>query len=106
MGIDASNRDGRLVVSRVTRDTPAYFAGLNTDDELIAINGYRVPADGLDSRLDAFAPGEAVKVMISRRGQVLTLDLTLSEKPREWKLEIDADADEQQTARLDAWLGE
>ena len=43
--LSTSDENGRLTVSRVVAGGPAAVAGINVDDELIAINGYRVTSD-------------------------------------------------------------
>jgi predicted metalloprotease with PDZ domain len=45
-------------------------------------------------------------VLVARRGQLLKLEVTLGDEPREtWKLKIRPDATPEQTANLEAWLG-
>src|SRR6185503_11524709 len=39
-------------------------AGLNVDDEIIAIDDYRVRADRLDNRLDKYRPGDKVTLLV------------------------------------------
>ena len=42
LGATLRNDAGRLVVAQVHRGTPAEKAGVNVDDEILAIGGYRV----------------------------------------------------------------
>ena len=77
LGINTRNDAGRLVVSQVRRDTPALAAGLNVDDEILAIDDYRVRADRLDNRLEQYKPGDKVTLLVARREQLLRLELTL-----------------------------
>ena len=51
LGMSTRNIDGRVVVTQVRRGTPAFEAGLNVDDEILAMNGFRVRADQLAARL-------------------------------------------------------
>ena len=60
LGATTRNDGGRLVVSAVRRETPAYAAGLNVDDEILAIDDVRVRADGLTARLEQYQPGDSV----------------------------------------------
>ena len=60
LGMTTRNDAGRLVVSQIRRDAPAYSAGLNVDDEIIAIDEFRVRADQLNARLDQYKPGDKV----------------------------------------------
>jgi predicted metalloprotease with PDZ domain len=107
LGVGTRTDDGRLVVSRVTRGTPAHEAGLNVDDEILAFDDFRVTAAGLPGRLQQYAVGDRVSVLVARRGELRRLDLTLgSEPPREWALELDPEASVGQEARRAAWLGQ
>src|SRR6185503_9842713 len=60
IGGGTRNDGGRLVITSVRRDTPAITAGLNVDDEIIAIDDVRVRADGLAARLDQYKPGDKI----------------------------------------------
>jgi predicted metalloprotease with PDZ domain len=105
LGATTRNDNGRLVVSQVRRGTPAYEAGLNVDDEILAIDDLRVRADQLPTRLDQYKPADKVTLLIARREQLNRLDVRLgSEPPREWRLEIDANATPEQVRQRDRWL--
>jgi predicted metalloprotease with PDZ domain len=107
IGATTRNDAGRLVVTQVRRGTPAHDAGINVDDEIIAIGDYRVRPEQLESRLDQYRPGQVVSVLVSRRDQLMRLDVTLgTEPPRNWSLEVRPDATPDQKARLAAWLWE
>jgi predicted metalloprotease with PDZ domain len=91
LGATTRNDGGRLIVSQVRRGTPGYDAGLNVDDEILALDEYRVRAERLDSRLEQYRPGDRVSVLVARREQLMRLDVTLgAEPPKTWRLE-DAD---------------
>lgn len=104
-GLKTEVRDGLLTVTEVRRGTPAFAAGVNAGDELLAIDGHRVPPNGLPARLAAFRPGQAVELLVARRERLLPLPLTLTaEPPCPWRLEPDPDATPEQRARRAAWL--
>lgn len=106
LGFEAEARDGRLVVTQVKRGTPAWDAGLNVDDELLAVGEHRVPPDGWRKRLAAYRPGERQEVLVARRERLVRLPVVFGEKPgKRWKLEVSPDATPEQKARLAAWLG-
>ena len=97
--------DGRLLVTEVKRETPAFKAGLNVDDEIIAIDDFRVRADRLDQRLEQYAPGQNVLVLVARRERLHHLTLMLDAEPmRLWRIEMDPIATPVQAERLNAWL--
>jgi predicted metalloprotease with PDZ domain len=107
LGIRTRVDDGRLLVSGVLRDTPAYGSGLAPDDELIAIDGFRLDVDGLDAGLERYQPGARVELLASRRGELRRVAVTLGSAPADrWSLSVRPDATPEQQRRLAAWLGE
>jgi len=92
-------------VTQVKRDTPAWKAGLNVDDEILAIDDFRVRADRLEQRLEQYSPGQRVSLLVARRERILDLNLTLGAEPmRLWRIEMDPIATPIQAERLNAWL--
>jgi len=105
-GAETAVDEGLLQVTSVPRGTPAYDAGLQPGDEILAIGGFRVPPRGLDERLKAFRPGQPSTLLVARRERLVELPITFGEKPHEtWKLEVDPDATPAQRDHLAAWLG-
>ena len=105
LGMTTRNDAGRLVVTQVRRGTPAYAAGLNVDDEILAMNGFRVRADQLAARLDQYKPGDQVALLVARRDQLLTLDTAFgAEPPRQWRLEVSPAAGDTQQQQRARWL--
>jgi len=99
------NDAGRLVVTEVRRGAPAYVAGLNVDDEIIAIDDFRVRADQLIQRLDAYRPGDGVTLLVARRDRLMRLPVTVGEEPpRRWRLELHPSATEAQREQRARWL--
>ena len=106
LGITTRIDAGRLLVSQVRRDTPALAAGLNVDDEILAIDDFRVRADGWDARLQQYKPGDRVQILIARRDQLIRVPVTFgTEPPREWRLEVNAAPTDAQKVRFADWLG-
>ena len=60
LGVKTSVDAGRLIVANVPRGTPAFDAGVNPEDEIVAIDDFRVAADQLDKRLESYKPGDKV----------------------------------------------
>jgi predicted metalloprotease with PDZ domain len=104
-GLVTRNDNGRLVVTGVRRNTPGYEAGLNVDDEILAVDDLRVRADGLQARLDQYRPGDAVRVLVARRDRLMTIAVTLAaDAGRPWRLQLRPGATPEQQQRLTAWL--
>jgi len=106
LGVLTRVDDGRLLVSGLLRGTPAYGSGLATDDELIAIDAFRLDGDGLDARIEQYKPGAKVELLVSRRGELRRVGLTLGSAPTDrWLLSVRPDATPEQQQRLTAWMG-
>lgn len=107
LGIKTSNNDGKFIVKNIDRESTAWKSNLQVDDELIAINGYRI--DGIGKALDyvlGISPvGDQVQLLVAREGllQQVSVELQHAEKrsftirPRK-----EATVQEQQLGRI--WL--
>jgi len=80
------NKDASLGVSMngnkirtVYRNTSAYDGGLNVNDEIIAINGFRVNGNVSDF-IDGKKVGDKIDVLISRDNIIQTISFSLKEK--------------------------
>jgi predicted metalloprotease with PDZ domain len=105
LGANTRNDAGRLVITQLRRGTPAYEAGLNVDDEILAIDDFRVRADQLAARLEQYKPEDTVTLLVARREQLQRIPVKLgAEPPREWRLEIDGNATEGQARMREKWL--
>lgn len=104
-GVMASTTSGRIVVTGLRRGTPAYDAGVNVDDEVLAVNGYRVRAEQWPSRLENYQPGQTVELLVARRDKLMTLQMpVVADQPKSWALETKPDATDEQKAHLKDWL--
>jgi predicted metalloprotease with PDZ domain len=105
IGGGTRNDAGRLIITSVRRGTPGIDAGLNVDDEIIAIDDVRVRADGLAARLEQYQPGDKIAVTVARRDRLMKLDVTLGPDPgRAWRLEPLPNATPEQASRLNALM--
>lgn len=105
LGITTRNDNGRLVIAQVQRGAPADVAGLNVDDEIVAIDEFRVRADRLDNRLEQYRNGDKVSVLVARREQLVRVPVTFGAEPQKaWRLEMNPTATETQRHLLDSWL--
>lgn len=106
-GARFEERGGQLRIVEVVRDTPAWAAGLDVDDELVAIGGFRVQPANWPGRLEAFPPGTTAPLVIARRERLGELEITFGEEPdpARWQLEADPTATAEQVERRRIWLG-
>jgi predicted metalloprotease with PDZ domain len=107
LGAVTSDKNGRLVVDEVRRATPAYDAGLNAEDEIIAVDDIRVTPATWEERLSYYRPTSRASFLIARRGEIKRIDLVFGEKPDlQWRLEVLPEPTEEQKAHLAALLGQ
>lgn len=105
LGISTRGDDKQTTISNVTPDSPAFAAGLDRDDILIAIDGWRAHSENLDHLLEKYQPGEVVKVTVLRREQLRDFPVTLATaKNDEFKIEEVEEPAELQAAILKDWL--
>jgi predicted metalloprotease with PDZ domain len=81
LGVRTRANGDRVFVSGVLEGTPGYDAGVNTEDELVAIDGQRVDAANVNDRMDLLRPGQRVAVTVFRRGRIMTLEMKAGQKP-------------------------
>lgn len=89
LGIATDEKNGKVVVSNVSRGSAAYFDGINFNDEIISVNNSRITAyeDGT-ARAGEFERallnkkvGNTLAFLISRDGIVQTINVTLRANP-------------------------
>jgi predicted metalloprotease with PDZ domain len=105
LGIGTRNDNGRLIISSVQRSSPADAGGLNVDDEILAIDDFRVRADRLENRLEQYKAGDKVMFLVARREQLVRIPVTFGVEPQKgWQLEVNPSATDTQRRLLDDWL--
>jgi len=88
LGADTKVEDGRLMVTRIPRGTPAYEAGLDTGDEIVGFADFRVRAADWDRQLGNYHPGDRLALLVARRGRLVRVSVTLGREPAAaWTLE-------------------
>ncbi len=105
LGLTARNDSGRLVVTQVKRGTPAFDAGVNVDDEIIALDDYRIPPDGLDTRLHQYEAGDEAMLVMARRGRLWTIPVKFAAEPENaWKLHTVEKTSPEEAQHFNRWL--
>jgi predicted metalloprotease with PDZ domain len=77
LGADLVQEGDRLMVSRVYSGSPAYEQGLNTGDQIVALDNRRVTKDFFDARLAEKKPGDLANLTIFRFDDLSSLPLKL-----------------------------
>lgn len=82
IGADFAETDGRLTVRSLPSDTPAYEQGLNTGDQIVAIDGNRASQSFLTSYIGEKKPGDKVRMTIFRFDRLRDIEFTLGRNIR------------------------
>jgi len=80
-GLDAADAGGRARVTRVISGSPAFSAGLDAGDEIVALDGFRISAQGLQQRMKDFRPGESIRLTIFRGDRLREFTIRLEKPP-------------------------
>ncbi|HWP99786.1 MAG TPA: PDZ domain-containing protein [Vicinamibacterales bacterium] len=94
------------VVSSVTEDSPADRAGLRPGDVIVEFNGRPVKtSDELVDMVVRTKPGTTVPLRVYRKGQPLTLNVTVEELNLEEELGVRSPGGEEPEERMETGLG-
>jgi len=105
-GFKSNEHNGLIRITHVEKEGPAWEAGLAKDDELLAVDGYKVVPSDLSSWLNQYKSGDQLKLTLFRNDKIINKRLTLgkiNKKPR--KIELVEKPTEEQKAFFKAWLG-
>ncbi|MGZ3439516.1 MAG: M61 family metallopeptidase [Polyangia bacterium] len=106
LGITTREDGDALIVATAIEGGPAMIAGLYANDQLLALDGFRLDASSLKDRLAARRPGDKAAFTIFRRDELRLVEVTLADKPVEkFKITPAADATDAQKAAYASWLG-
>jgi predicted metalloprotease with PDZ domain len=107
LGLSLKRQGERTLVAAARADGPAYAAGVYADDELLALDGWRVNEERLSARLGERAPGELVRLTLFRGDALLEVPVTLARAPNDaLALAPIAEPSAAQQAAYREWLGQ
>ncbi|WP_423147411.1 M61 family metallopeptidase [Rubrolithibacter danxiaensis] len=106
LGIASTSKDGKFILTAVSRGSGAWKGGLNVNDELIAADDNRISSSSdLDRIIATKKPGDKISFLISRDGLLQNLDITLGANPNtKFRAEVDYSATPEQVAVRKKWL--
>ncbi|MDX2032625.1 MAG: PDZ domain-containing protein [Blastocatellia bacterium] len=107
LGLRTRAAGDRVVISNVFAGLPAYDGGLNSSDEIAAIDGRRIDAANIAERLNEIRDGQRVALTVFRREKLLNFELTAAPRaPMSYLLAEMKEASDAQKALRRAWLNE
>ena len=107
LGVASRKTEGRMFITAVSRNSAAWTAGLNVNDELLSING--VPVEAAIERMPELTSkkvGDVVNIKVGRDGKVVDFAVTLKANPSiRLVAKVDENATPAQKAVLKRWTG-
>ena len=106
LGIRPKVVGGRVAAKFVELDSPAYHAGIDPNDEILALNGLRIMPGKLLERLRDYQPGDAITLTCFKADRLVEHTVTLGDRqPTKYTLVPFKDPTPAQKERLEQWLG-
>lgn len=108
LGVTLEERQGRLIISKITRGSAAWDSDLNFEDEVIAVDGWRMLNQGmLAEYLLGKEEGDELRITVARKGQMREVLLTLKPLRNTYvMLRLQPDPDKDQRKKRAAFLVE
>ncbi|ANV84535.1 peptidase M61 [Picosynechococcus sp. PCC 7003] len=105
LGLTVTDQNNRTLVQTVNVDSPAHQAGIDPEDELLAIANYRTNAEQLNHRLQNYQAGDTISITIFHQDQLKTLAVTLAApQPSSYQVVKNPQASAKQLQNLKGWL--
>jgi predicted metalloprotease with PDZ domain len=105
-GADLRQEEDRLMVTRVYAGSPAYEQGLNTGDQIVALDNARVTSAFFNARLAEKKPGDLINLTIFRFDELSTLLIKLGGRAEgTYRIVPLATQTDAQKRMLRGWLG-
>jgi predicted metalloprotease with PDZ domain len=79
LGIRVNPENGKETIKFVEYNSPAALAGIDPDDELLAIDGFKVTAEQLNERLKDYRSGDIISVAVFHQEQLKILSVQLKD---------------------------
>jgi predicted metalloprotease with PDZ domain len=107
IGVHWNDNKPGLVVKTVVGGSAGETAGLISGDEILAIGDERLTRKNIDKVMTSFSPGDQVSLLVSRRGKITSLDITLDVAiPDRYEILLKSGFTKRDIARLKRLLGQ
>ena len=81
-GAELNQSNDRLTIRSIPAGSPAYDQGLNTGDQIIAVDGYRASQTFLQSYIGGKKPGDTIKLTLFRFDKLREITFTIGSDSR------------------------
>ncbi len=105
LGIKVQSEAGKEIIKFTEANSPAGIAGIDPNDELLAIDGIRATAENLNERLKDYQAGDTITITIFHQDELLTVNATLDKpQPTRYEVVLIENPSETQQQNLAGWL--
>jgi predicted metalloprotease with PDZ domain len=105
LGIRVQTEHGREIVQFTEADSPAASAGIDADDELVAIDGIRLTSDQLSDRLKDYQAGDTIEIAVFHQDRLHVHAVKLAApQPSRYEVVKIQDPTDSQTQNFQAWM--
>lgn len=105
LGIKAQSENSREKIKFVEADSPAAIAGIDPEDELLALDDIRVTAEDLNERLKDHQAGDTVNIAVFHQDRLKTLAVKLAApQPSRYEIAYIDHPSDAQKHNLSGWL--
>jgi len=103
LGANSTSTNGKVLITSVVKNSPAYTYGINVNDEILAIDNFRT--DDLTKALTYKKAGDKVSILLNRDGMIKTIEVTLIKNTTvKYKIEKMATPSPEQEAAYKQWI--
>lgn len=78
LGIKVHSENGKEIIKFVEVGSPGQIAGINPEDELLAMDGFRVSADQISDRLKDYQENDIIQVTVFHQDELRTVRVKLA----------------------------
>jgi predicted metalloprotease with PDZ domain len=103
LGISSSDQGGKLIVTRVYSGSAAEEQGISVNDEIIAVNGYRMNSSEFSKMTKNMNQGDTFELLLSRDNLIKTYTITMGGSQRDY-FTSEANFTEASKKNYDYWL--
>ncbi|BAP17215.1 M61 family metallopeptidase [cyanobacterium endosymbiont of Epithemia turgida] len=106
LGIRIQSENSKEIIKFVEAGSPAEMGGIDVNDELLSIDGFRVNSNQLNNRLKDYQSGDIISITVFHQDQLKTVRVTLvdSQPSRYEVIRINHPSSSQKQNLMD-WLG-
>ena len=106
LGLIVKTENNQEMIKFVDATSPAALAGVNSGDELLAIDGLRVSAEQLSDRLKDYQADDIIRLSLFHQDELKTLDVKLvAPQPSRYQIVQVENPTQVQQKNFAGWLG-